>query len=357
MASRLNLALLLRNSLEFLSSLTGKSWHSNPKLLQQIPGIGQIGAVSLFNAGIRSIDSIRTTEESRLEVLLKRNPPFGRNLKKTINSQFPNVNFDCNLDDGIITVTLKSQSPLNPQVQVHLLIIAYSESASRVLLHHPTTLTSLHSQPLHKTIQIAHCPESSFSCSLMFEEWAGLNQNVCFDIPNKERVEKKETIVSGRTSYSEFEDVLDYSDLSDLDLANTTSVTVLSDRHLNPLHPNIPSPSISTSSSTFSKCKHSCKDKLKCAHICCKAGLMTSKRPLSPLPNPSMGKRSNCLASSKRSLTNAREYLRKYQPVNLIIPATSSLIPKTAATFDNTLYDEIEIALRYIWKHSFLLLT
>lgn len=346
----MNLALLLRNSLEFLSSLAGKSWHTNPKLLQQLPGIGQVSSHTLFNAGIRSIDALRSTEESRIDVLLKRNPPFGRNLKKKLAEEFPSLSFDCNLADRIISVKAESFSQI--QAQVHILVIAYSKdsnSSARILLHHPTTTTSLHSQPFHKSLQISS-ESSSFSCSLMFEDWSGLNQNICFDVCKEKEIDKNEDV--------DLEN-LDYSDLSEIDISTDTksesitdplspTVTVLSARHLQPSHPNIPSPSISSSSQKLpSSCKHTCKDKLKCAHVCCKSGLLSQKRPLNT-ENTTNGVKVNCLASSKLSLANSREYLRKYQPVNLTVP-TSSLIPKVTTTCENyttTLYDEIEIALR-----------
>jgi ATP-dependent DNA helicase HFM1/MER3 len=350
--------LLLRNSLEFLSSLNGRSWHSNSNLLQQIPGIGQVGSNSLFNAGIRSIDTIRSTDDSRLEILLKRNPPFGRNIKKSINESFPLVNFECELKNRIFKISLSIKSKtLTTCFQgkyAHLLVLAYRNSSTcRTLLYDQIPLNILEKTVLNRAVNIENCTiESSFSCSLMFEDWSGLNQNICFDI-EKPKLDAKETV-------ADLKETLSISSVSEIDLPsdfdfednlNFDSTETLSSRHKVP-YPNIPLSPLSTKSRTPSKpiitnssCKHTCKDKFNCAHICCKAGLL--KRPAEIVLTPqSLKKRSSFLSGAKRSLSNAREYLRKYQPVNITSGQNiiSNLQPCTQDKSD--LYDEIEIALR-----------
>lgn len=358
-----DLSLLLRNSLEFLSSLNGRSWHSSPKLLQQVPGIGQVGSNSLFNAGIRSIDGLRAADESRLEILLKRNPPFGRNLKKTIQETFPQVDLDCEIKDKVMKISLKSQNnsfkPKNKPV--HLLVIAYNNPTScRTLLYDQFNLTQL---PLNRSVNLESCQESSFSCSLMFEDWSGLNQNICFE------VEPKHVEVEQKNEQPDYE--LDLPSDFDFDLTDDDSCPVsnetitLSDRHRSP-HPNITtntqnirnipstpkkqniplSPLSSKSSSKSNSCKHSCKDKFTCAHICCKSGLLKRPATKAQLPTTQSIKKPSFLSGARRSLTNAREYLRKYQPVNLDGSqlVLSNLQP---TSHESDLYDEIEIALRY----------
>ena len=359
MAIQKDLSLLLRNSLEFLSSLNGRSWHSNSKLLQQVTGIGQVGSTSLFNAGIRSIDAVRVSEDSRLEILLKRNPPFGRNIKKIVTESFPSISFYCELKDRVMKISLKSlnnDTCFNSK-QVHLLVIAYTNpSTCRTLLYNQIPLSIL-KNPLTRKVNLQSATESSFSCSLMFEDWSGLNQNICFDIESKREKEYKEKeIARNATSLSSEIDLpSDFDFDADLSvIGNITpepAVVTLSSRHKTP-HPNIPlsplstkSQSSSTTSSTPSKssCKHSCKDKFNCAHICCKSGLL--KRPADAILTPQSIKKPSFLSGAKRSLTNAREYLRKYQPVN--IQSAANIVSNLQPTSNESdLYDEIEIALR-----------
>lgn len=363
-----SLGLFLRNALEFLSSLIGRSWHSNSKLLQQISGIGQVGANSLFNAGIRSIDAIRSADDSRLEILLKRNPPFGRNVKKIVSESFPLMNFECELKDRIMKITLKStelQKSCFQGKQVHLLVVAYKNPSTCRTLHYDQIPLSIFDgkKPLNRTVNIKNCTELSYSCSLMFEDWSGLNQNICFEIePSKE--DKDEEEVKGTdpkqvpASVSPTKAASDIDFLSDFDFDFDYSET-LSSRHKEP-HPNIPLSPISTKSQISSKqkqnnklnsgsCKHTCKDKFNCAHVCCKAGLL--KRPAETALQSQTPKKPSFLSGAKRSLTNAREYLRKYQPIN--IQNGVNIISNLQPTVDESdLFDEIEIALRYKMKRD-----
>lgn len=343
MAAQKGIGLLLRNALELLSSLRGRSWHSNHKLLQQVSGIGQVGSKTLFCAGLRSINDLKSCDASRLEILLKRNPPFGHKLKKLLESEFPSVKFECNFDDESIKMSLrcdKFESEKNPLV--HLLVLAYtSETSCRILLYEQFPL---HLLPLNRLLNVSNCQEKSFSCSLMFEDWAGLNQNICFDVANKEaEVKKDEFDLSSEIDFNLIEEV----EQKTADLNVTPNLKNLQDISMD----NPPSP-ISTKSLDSPKCKHPCKDKFNCAHVCCKVGLLV-KRPSSQLESSDsvqqQAKRSNFLSSTRRSLTNAREYLRKYQPIdmkNSIIGADGgNLIPIRDSEVD--LCDEIEFVLRY----------
>lgn len=234
--------------------------------------------------------------------------------------------------------------------QLHLLVIAYTNpSTCRTLHYDQIPLSILDKTPLHRTVNIQNCTESSFSCSLMFEDWSGLNQNICFDIEssrdeNEEEVKEKTTRDTVQLTSNPVSDLDLPSDFDlDDDLQFDSSET-LSNRHKTP-HPNIPLSPLSTKSQTPSKqlCKHTCKDKFNCAHVCCKAGLL--KRPAETVLTPQSLKKPSFLSGAKRSLTNAREYLRKYQPIN--IQSGANIISNLQPTVDESdLYDEIEIALR-----------
>lgn len=342
MAAQQGIALLLRNALELLSSLRGRSWHSNSKLLQQVTGIGQVGSKALYNCGVSSIYDLRCCEESRLEVLLKRNPPFGHNLKKVLRTQFPSVTFDCNLKNDLIRLTIKStdnafESQWKPLV--HVLVLAYtSQTSCRILLYDQIPL---HALPLNRTIQISKCKEQSFSCSLMFEDWAGLNQNICLDIEKQlETVQKRkdEFDISSDIDLNMIEEYETKDSLRDVKVKEITCAD---------LHPPSPVSSMSTKTLNPTKCKHPCKDKLNCAHVCCKSGLLSKRRlsgNMTEITEPAAKKSATFLAGTRRSLSNAREYLRQYQPVDIKAQSVSSLLPAVQVT--NDLYEEIEFVLR-----------
>ena len=338
--------LLLRNSLELISSLRGRSWHSNSKLLQQVDGIGQINAKNLFNVGIRSLTGLRSCEDSRLEVIFKRNPPFGRNLKKTLKKDFPLVDFDCNLKDNLIKIALKSEKFESLHTPMaHLLVLAYaSETCCRILLYDQITVTQFN---INRNVNISNCSERSFSCSLMFEDWAGLNNNICFDI--EEKPQKAEIKI-----IPECDNSFDYDIPSDIDgevFKDSNAIPVIQDstntfNNTNSIKEPAPLSPSSSVRSAPSKCKHACRDKLQCAHVCCKSGLLKRSSSSTQLEmDHQIKKPTNFLAGTRRSLANAREYLRKYQPIPLNSISIGSLLPSVDPS-EPDLYDEIEFSLR-----------
>lgn len=339
----------MRNSLELFSSLKGGSWHSNAKIFQQLKGLGQISSRAIYLAGIRSIEELRQTDDSKIEILLKRNPPFGRNLKRSIDEKFPKIHFDCSLDEFEVdskklNVTIKTENNFKclHQDHLHLLVIAYkSESSGRILFHHQFNSISIFKNTFTHSIDISNKEkDTSFSCSLMFEGYSGLNQNICFNV--KQKFENTiNNLDEFDISLSDIE-----QEVSKKELNNSTKLPT--NIQTNPV--NIPPSPLSTTY-TPPRCKHTCKDKLSCAHICCKAGQLKRPPAADPLidSKPPTKKSSTSLAGSKRSLTNLREYLQKYQPVNLRNPSnTLKLIPViTDLNETDELYDEIELVLRY----------
>lgn len=359
--------------MELLSSFNGLSWHSNPKLLQQFPSIGKISATSLFNAGIRSIHSLYTEQDSRIELLVKRNPPFGHNLKKFIRESVPIPKLECDLSDGKFNISFAIQNEGSvPHSMVHLLVLAYksSENASKTnnISNNESSLL-LYEKFQSKgckcntTRQVRLPPEfKSYSCSLMFEDWAGLNLNICYDLKDDSKKEEK---VTKSNEIGQVKDLYDF----DLDVTEDLMGIVSA-----PLTPIVQSSKANTSDPLISKplnisdktkCKHTCKDRLACAHSCCKFGIIlspsscstsstSSTSNISPIRS-TIPRKSSFLNSGKRSLANAREYLRKYQvieqvsPYGLItniIPTKNSKKIRENNEDDADLYEEIEFVLR-----------
>jgi ATP-dependent DNA helicase HFM1/MER3 len=366
MAIQWNSAILLRNCLELVSSLTGSAWHSNPKIHQQIPGIGIISAKTLFSAGIKSISSLKEVDDTRIELLLKRNPPFGRNLKKQLNLQFPNIDLNCNildLEDRKMSIDIPRIEKFGNSCKylVHLLAIAYDSSSSkgRILLYEKISLSHLEKVSFSRSISLKGLPEKSFSCSLMFENWAGLNQNVCFDIEGAPKIPKTEEIDSEvkapclitnqRQIIAESESKINQLNSDhDYNIESPDSTSNYDFEYTSPSPIDKVPISPQSNASTPISCNHKCKDLLGCAHPCCKKGLLTHNSP----KDQKIVRKPQFMAGAKRSLTNAREYLRKYQPIPASTNFTNCLIPqavkKKSEEDENVLYDEIEFVLRYV---------
>ncbi|KIW14781.1 hypothetical protein PV08_07566 [Exophiala spinifera] len=79
-----------RNALELGRSLAAHVWDNTASQLRQLEGLGEVSVRKLASASINSVDTLLNTEPSRIELVLGKNPPFGRDLLKKLES-FPNL--------------------------------------------------------------------------------------------------------------------------------------------------------------------------------------------------------------------------------------------------------------------------
>ncbi|KIV97544.1 hypothetical protein PV10_01283 [Exophiala mesophila] len=79
-----------RNALELGRSLAAHVWDNNASQLRQLDGLGEVSVRKLASRSINSIDALLNTEPSRIETILGKNPPFGLQLLKQLES-FPNL--------------------------------------------------------------------------------------------------------------------------------------------------------------------------------------------------------------------------------------------------------------------------
>lgn len=74
----------LLNALLIRRSLRAQAWDDGPLHMRQLEGIGVVTVRKLVNAGIRSIEELEYTDAHRIEMILKRNPPFGLQLLEKV---------------------------------------------------------------------------------------------------------------------------------------------------------------------------------------------------------------------------------------------------------------------------------
>jgi ATP-dependent DNA helicase HFM1/MER3 len=67
----------IQHALLIQRSLSARAWDDSPNQMRQLPDIGSVASKRFANAGIRSIEDLELTEPHRIEMILKRNPPFG----------------------------------------------------------------------------------------------------------------------------------------------------------------------------------------------------------------------------------------------------------------------------------------
>ena len=83
-------SITLRNALFLCRSIGGKCWDDDVMVLKQINNIGPASVLKLVNAGIRTIEALENTEPHRVEIALKRMPPFGHDVVKAARA-FPRL--------------------------------------------------------------------------------------------------------------------------------------------------------------------------------------------------------------------------------------------------------------------------
>ena len=73
-------AVAARNCLELARTFDARAWDDSPLPMKQIKGIGDVFVRKLAANSISSLEDLESTEPSRIELLLSKNPPFGTKL-------------------------------------------------------------------------------------------------------------------------------------------------------------------------------------------------------------------------------------------------------------------------------------
>ncbi|KAM0716552.1 hypothetical protein Q7P37_007997 [Cladosporium fusiforme] len=89
-------AITARNALALARSLGAQVWDDSPYCMKQLDGIGPVAVRKLVTAGVRSIYGIADAEHHRLETILSRQPPFGKQLQDKAK-MFPKLRFQLKL--------------------------------------------------------------------------------------------------------------------------------------------------------------------------------------------------------------------------------------------------------------------
>ncbi|KLO07339.1 P-loop containing nucleoside triphosphate hydrolase protein [Schizopora paradoxa] len=75
----------LKHGMELLRCLTAKAWEDRPVVLKQVDSIGEKSLKVLAEAGITTLQALKSQEPIRIEVLLNRRPPFGHEILAFVN--------------------------------------------------------------------------------------------------------------------------------------------------------------------------------------------------------------------------------------------------------------------------------
>lgn len=86
-------AVTSRNALALARSLSAQVWDDSPLHMKQLEGVGIATVRKLVGAGLKTIDGIANAEHHRLEGVMSRRPPFGKELQDKAKA-FPKLRFE-----------------------------------------------------------------------------------------------------------------------------------------------------------------------------------------------------------------------------------------------------------------------
>ncbi|RYO98220.1 hypothetical protein DL764_007148 [Monosporascus ibericus] len=88
-----------RVGLELARAIAANSWENKPTQLSQIPGFGPVAVRRWVGHGVRTVISIADKDFLEIERIASRNPPYGKNLLKTLNG-FPRLTLGVEMTDS-----------------------------------------------------------------------------------------------------------------------------------------------------------------------------------------------------------------------------------------------------------------
>jgi hypothetical protein len=287
------MAVAFASALELQSALAGEAWPDDWKLLQQVDGIGRVYARKLFAAGLRDLNGLSRCEESRLEVVCGRNPPFGHKLRIQMQISFPQLHLNVDMQDDVL---LCEGQISGKQESINFVVICQSEKESQIL-HHETFQRE---QNFLRSIKFSKTELHSISCSLIATAHSGCNHHVTFKL-------------AGEKSTSALE----------------PKSGLVQSSHLKPQNMAV-----------------ECKTVPKIVPITqVLSDTPPAKRSVpSPMSSEKSTKSRHFLGNRNVTLASAQTFLQKYAPSSTPPIRSTLLLPKVS--LQQTLIDEIEIELK-----------
>jgi len=111
----------LLNTIELEGMLNGGLWHDGEYPLLQIKGMGVAMCKSLADHSIKTIGDLRNQTPARIQMLLRRNPPFGNDIKKELEG-IPKLYLEATIRQNQIKYDFSVQITRSTDL-IHLLVV------------------------------------------------------------------------------------------------------------------------------------------------------------------------------------------------------------------------------------------
>ena len=248
-------AIALRNLLELEGAINGQVWHDTPMIYRQLEGIGPAMSKTLYDQ-VKTMSSLCEKKPHELELILKKNPPFGMNLMKQLK-QMPYYKLDVQsfLSPKVSLVfTLRVETTRCPS-QLHLVVVRRRMYQSDLSLY--DTINS-DGQTYRREIKVdLNADLKDIIVSVFSKDHAGLNVHRVFQIEASELPQ-------------------DTFDRQPIEIPSAASPLLSVPEMIAIQGPSqVPTKRATLNESTPVRktphpCRHTCRDKKQCKHRCCK---------------------------------------------------------------------------------------
>ncbi|TFK42447.1 hypothetical protein BDQ12DRAFT_732098 [Crucibulum laeve] len=309
--------------------LSAKAWEDRPIVLRQIEHLGEKSIKVLAEHGITSLEILRKQNTLRIETLLNRRPPFGLQVLSSVE-KLPRYS----LEVTEVGVTPRGgKGPVEAEILIECGLADDQAAASKSKKHKHTDMTVVltlssdmdfidfrriptkglkEKRSFRVTVEL-HKPSQSVIVIVSSETIAGLSVQRIYKpsiFPSEYPIMNTRPISSVEMDMVGLEDDPDFweMDISDNDKECLPSIKDLTrPKASQKAHADPPSHNTSNAllkqrdkpleiqvkrlSNGKYECNHSCKDKTKCRHMCCRDGLVdppnaSKKRATSKLASP-----------------------------------------------------------------------
>ncbi|KAK5119691.1 hypothetical protein LTR85_007267 [Meristemomyces frigidus] len=371
-------AVTTRNALMLARSLGAQVWDDSPLHMKQLEGVGLVSVRKLAVAGIKSIEDIENAEAHRLEQLMSRQPPFGRQLQERARA-FPKLRISLKaMGEPVIKkgehVTIKVKADigfLNERVPeffnkrpVYVCLLAETSDGHKVHFARISAKKLNNGQDVLFSANLTNASQT-VRAYVMCDEIAGtarhamlkpeipaiafpplktaeqMNQQRTSHAPNssKRRASAGKAIADADNASDDFGGAeLDDADFTMIKAGGFVNIDDLDDAGSAPGKPKTKKQKTTHATVQAAEdweprqlangkwaCNHACKDKTACKHLCCREGLDKKPKP----PKLKEGKKQETESKPDPKQTQLSMGLAKR--ATLPTPATSS-VAKAAQT-------------------------
>ncbi|KAI9223399.1 hypothetical protein BC828DRAFT_403164 [Blastocladiella britannica] len=305
----------IRHAALLLQSFKAKLWYDSPRVLKQLEGIGPQLSAQLASAGITSFACLLSAMSQKVEAVCKRNPPFGSKLVAAAG-RLPQFALSITSTDDhreclgvVVTLDVSNRRMLSarhkdaPSSAVFLV----HDELGRVHVATTVSWAALKQSSIATRVSVRAVPRRIFA-SVICQDFVGLDRHAEFDtatgtahslpmwqlpnaafappdldLPSPARPTKSlppPPASSGmgtaqESTYQPGGSPRIDSGAGGGSFPQTTTTTTTGSSIFGSTTAVVRVPATGRNKNKNGPCKHKCRDKSKCSHVCCKRGTET----------------------------------------------------------------------------------